>query len=122
MNKTLKAGGLPPIMDTYNKGDKFEGLMFGKCANLKTVEAAVSLFRRKAPTFKDDVVWCNVDRPFQERTSLRVLFKFKKTLTPLEHSQYSKSIIRIDEDTRTMKVAGKPILQVSADDAELTLK
>ena len=106
-------------MNPYIKSDKFEDLMFARLPSAKMVNAAVEMFRRKAQTFKDDVVWCNIDRPSQDRYPLKMLFKFKRLLAGWG---FQKRSIRIDEDTSVMKVADKEVVKVSTKEGKLDVE
>ena len=119
VNKVFKDAGLPPIMNPYIKSDKFEDLMFARLPSAKMVNAAVGMFRRKAQTFKDDVVWCNIDQPFQDRLPLKVLLQFKRVLA---RWGFQKRSIRIDEDTSVMKVADKEVIKVSTKEGKLDVE
>ena len=100
------------MLNSYFKGEEFGDLLFAKFPYAGAAEAAVTVFQAKAPTFKDNMVWCNIDRPFSVRTPLRMLFGIKKLLG--KKWGLMKGAIRIDESTGTMKVGDKPVIKVSA--------
>ena len=119
INKHLMTAGLPPIINPFIKSEAIENILFAKFQNKATADTVVELFRTKAPTFKDSVVWCGIDRPPHVRIPLKAMFRTKKMLAGWG---FQKRSIRINEETCTMTVADKPVMQVTVRDGTVELE
>ena len=119
LNNILVTAGLPRIINPYIKSDDFENLMFAKYPTTKAAETAIEFIRRKAPTYKDNTVWCNIDRPANVRIPLKLLFRIKKLITKWG---FNKRVIRIDEGDGTLQVGESLIVKMSAQDGNLIIE
>ncbi len=93
--------------------------MFAKYPNKKAAEEAIELLRRKSPTCKSNIAWCNFDRPANVRIPLQLLFKLKKLLIGWG---FQKRAIQLSEDTYVMKVGDMPVAKMTAYDGNLNLE
>eukprot|EP00959_Pyramimonas_sp_CCMP1952_P458721 9477094-Pyramimonas_sp.AAC.2 len=119
VNHMLNTAGLPRIINPYIKSENFENIMFAQFPSRKTADAAIELFRRKQPTFKEAVVWCNIDRPLHARISLKLLFKLKKILGGWG---FKKGNITIDEENTILKVGGVSVAKAQVHGGALTVE
>ena len=111
LNKILSDSQLPKLINPYIKSDALENLLFAQFPTSGTASASIELFRRRAPAFKEKVVWCNIDRPFQARIPLKFLFQFKKLLASWG---FPKRGIQVDETSGRMKVGGTEVVEASS--------
>ena len=113
VDRCAAENGLPTIVNAYTRSDDLEDLMFVQVANANTVRIMAELFRRKPHMLKEATVWCNVDRPCQERIPLKLIFSIRKLLAKWG---FQKRNIKVNEETCTMTIGDLPILKAIAND------
>ena len=121
ISQVLKEAAGPSTIDVYKKGkteEHFKGMMFAKFACPAEAETAVTMISARCAkenerTGEGKKLWCNLDRPIQQRVAISFLFSFKKLLVQWK---YEPRCIKIDTEKSTLKVAGREVLQASVTD------
>ena len=94
----------PEIM--YYKGDDYVGLVFAKFVTTKAAEDVVKkMYKLKRG---EEEVWCKKDLPLDRRIPLSFLLGARRQLISWG---FTKSKVRVHEETNTLTVAGQPIMK-----------
>ena len=101
----------------YHKGDEFKGIVFAKFSTDKVAEDVVKAISSQQGK-GEETTWCKKDLPLNRRVPLSFLLGVRKQLT---NWGFTKSKVRVQEDTNTLTVAGQPILKAGAAGSYLTL-
>ena len=96
-----------------------ESIFFASFPTANIAKVAIKLFRQKAVTYKENIVWCNVGRPVHERVPLRLLFQIKKLLG---NWGFQQRCIRVDEKSGIMQVGETPVVQACSTDGKLDVQ
>ena len=113
-----KHGVMNPI-DMFIKDDIYKGRLWARFPTVDAMDAAIAMFSSKALTHEDSgKVWCNKDKPHHLRTARKFLADFKKLLIVWK---FEKKAVKFDEESLTLSVEDKPVVQVSAKDDMLKL-
>ena len=101
----------------YHKGDEFKGIVFAKFTTEKVAEdivKAISGGKNKG----EDTIWCKKDLPLNKRVPMSFLLGVRKQLI---NWGFTKSRVRVQEDTNTLTVAGQPIMKAIVVGGSLTV-
>ena len=104
----------PEIM--YYKGDEYVGLVFAKFAVSKAADEVV----RKMSKLKrgQEEVWCKKDLPLDRRVPLSFLLGTRRQLISWG---FTKSNVRVQEESNTLTVAGQPVMKAFVSGSTLKL-
>ena len=119
VNAVLSDKGGPTPIDSYNKSrsdEPFKGLLFVKFGTTAQATAALEILREKChgenrARQADNEMWCNYERPVEERAVRNILFGTKYLLS--DKFKLPKSYVKVDEDACTLKAGGEPVMTVS---------
>lgn len=111
---------IPPPPEVYTKGE-FVGLLFAKCASPTHRDTILASIRAasNAAYGNDQRTWAKIDRPFTLRTVESALLAMRRMLISWE---YPKSLVQVDMNNSTLKVAGKEIAKVTVDSYNLQVQ
>ena len=99
--------GCMRIVDTYMKGDTFNGMLFVKFADKVSRDTAVMKFRAAYLQRDGKHVWAKADLPIDKRVPEQYLFGLKRVLV---NWGFNKGIVRVDTSSASLAVAGEQLV------------
>ena len=97
----------PQAVETYIKGNDFNGLLFVKFADKRSRDIAVAKFRGAYLQRSGKAVWAKADLPIQQRVPESYLFGLKRVLVEWG---FNRGVVRVDTTAGSLTVAGEQVV------------
>ena len=113
-----KAADIPAPHEMYIKPQELAGILNAKCMSIAHRDQLVTSVRQFVADTSLPKPWARMEMPIDRRMAEGTLFAFKRIL--VNEWEYTKSEVRVDTDTCTLKIDGQEILQTAVEN--MTLK